>query len=199
MTQTELPEAITEASAEPICRLEVPRLDALDPETRKFVESHGGDNWLRSFALSPGAFKRFMTYYNDIFNSRKGRLPLRERELIGVVVSAENGCGYCEMNHLRGLSRALKDPVRARRVALDHHTVNLSRRERGIVDLAIKITRDPKTVEPADFDRLRDLGMDDEEILEVIEMASWFNHSNRLAISMGIIPDEKFFTPEWVR
>ena len=36
------------------------------------------------------------------------------RELIGGVVSAENGCGYCEMNHLRGLSQALKDPIRAR-------------------------------------------------------------------------------------
>jgi uncharacterized peroxidase-related enzyme len=198
MSQTELPEAITEAT-QPICRLEVPPLDNVDPDVRKIVETHGGDNWLRAFALSAGAFKRFMTYYNDIFNSRKGRLPLRERELIGVVVSAENGCGYCEMNHLRGLSRALKDSVRARRIALDHHTVDLSARERGIAELALKITRDPKTVEPADFDRLRDLGMDDEEILEVIEMASWFNHSNRIAISMGIVPDEKFFQPEWVR
>jgi len=179
-------------------RLEVPTPESLDPGLRQRIEDSGGDRWLRAMSLSPQALNRFLTYYTDLMNARQGRLPSAERELIGVVVSAENGCGYCEMNHLRGLARALHNPVRARRIATDHHTAGLSERESAIAGLAVTITRDPKTVSDADLQRLRAAGLSDEEILEVIEISAWFNHSNRIAIAMGLIPDDKFFEPGWV-
>jgi len=168
------------------------------PGLRERIEASGGDRWLRAMSLSPKALNRFLTYYSDLMHGRDARLTSAERELIGVVVSASNGCGYCEMNHLRGLARALKDPVRARRIATDWHTAGLTAREAGIVGLALDITRDPHRVSDAGVQALRELGLDDEEILEIIETASWFNHSNRIAIAMGLVPDDKFFAADWV-
>lgn len=182
------------ANAQPISRLNVPELDELDTGTKKLVDMDGGANWTRAMAVSPNTLRRFMTYYIDLMNPSKGRLPVRERELIAVIVSHENGCGYCTLNHTQGLGRALKDPVRAKRIATDHHLVDLSEREQALADIAVAITQDPRSVDADDLDYLRELGLDDEEIAEAIEIIAWFNHSNRLAVPLGIVPDESFFT-----
>jgi uncharacterized peroxidase-related enzyme len=180
-------------NAQPISRLHVPALDSLDAATKKLVAMDGGANWTRAMAVSPNTLRRFMTYYVDLMSPSKGRLPLRERELLAVIVSHENGCGYCTLNHTQGLADALKDPVRAKRIATDHHLVDLSEREEALAELAVAITQDPRSVDGEDLAYLHDLGMDDEEIAEAIEIIAWFNHSNRLAVPLGIVPDEHFF------
>ncbi len=181
------------APAQPISRLNVPELDELDDATRKLVALDGGANWTRAMAVSPNTLRRFMAYYVDLMSPTKGRLPLRERELIAVIVSHENGCGYCTLNHTQGLANALKDPVRAKRIAIDHHLVDLTEREEALAELAVAITQDPRSVNEEDFAYLHDLGLDDEEIAEAIEIIAWFNHSNRLAVPLGIVPDAHFF------
>lgn len=181
------------AKDQPISRLHVPALEDLDAATQKLVDMDGGANWTRAMAVNPDTLRRFMTYYVDLMSPSKGRLPLRERELIAVVVSHENGCGYCTLNHTQGLAKALKDPVRAKRIALDHHLVELSEREEALAELAIAITQDPRSVDAEDLAYLRELGLDDQEIAEALEVIAWFNHSNRLAVPIGIVPDDSFF------
>ena len=95
---------------------------------------------------------------------------------------------------MKGLARELGDSIRARRIALGHeHVPDLNPREEAFADLAIKITRDPRTVTDEDIDGLRRLGLDDSEILEVIETAAFFNYTNRVAISINNIPEDKLF------
>jgi AhpD family alkylhydroperoxidase len=54
----------------------------------------------------------------SLFDPKAGRLPIRERELIAVVVSSTNGCGLCEIHHTLALGNALGDETKARRIAL---------------------------------------------------------------------------------
>jgi uncharacterized peroxidase-related enzyme len=86
--------------------------------------------------------------------------------------------------HSKGLAHALNDP---------NHVPDLTPRERALADLAVKITHDPATVSDADIDRLRDLGFEDKAILEVIETAAFFNYTNRVAISINNIPEDRLF------
>lgn len=176
-----------------LSRLDVPPETALDDDVRKLVKSHHNENWIRSLALNPDTARRFTSYFGSLFAASGARLPLRERELIAVVVSAENGCGLCEIHHTQALGDLLEDHARARRIALDTHTAPLSEREHALVEIARKVTHAPRDVVPGDFDRLRRLGFTDQDILEVVETASWFNHTNRIFISLGVVPDEKFF------
>jgi uncharacterized peroxidase-related enzyme len=175
-----------------VSRLRVPPEPELPESTRQLILKHHGDNWVRAFALNPDTARRFTTHYEDLFRA-EGRLPLHERELIAVVTSAANGCGLCRANHTLGLATAGKDKLRAKRIALDHHLVDLSDREQALADLAEKLTLTPREVRQEDFARLRAVGLADEDILEAVETISWFNHSNRICIALGIVPDDRYF------
>lgn len=175
----------------------ISRLHGPDPvppaDVGKLVEQHHHETWIRVLARNPATARRFTAYFGDLFHPERGRLPLAERELVAVVVSATNGCGLCEIHHTEGLAAVTGDGLRARRIALDHHLVPLSEREHAIVEFATKVTKNPRSVSPADLNALRDAGLTEEDILEVVETSSWFNHTNRIFISLGVVPDDKFF------
>lgn len=176
-----------------ISRLRLPADADLADDIRSLTAANHDENWIRVLSVNPETARRFTAYFGSLFDPRGGRLPIRERELIAVVVSSTNGCGLCEIHHTAALGDALDDKIKARRVALDHHLAPLTPREHALVDFAHKVTTAPKSVKPADFDRLRDVGLDDEDILEAVETSAWFNHTNRIFISLGVIPDEKYF------
>jgi uncharacterized peroxidase-related enzyme len=182
------------ASPESFSRLPVPATHEPPGDVRELVDQHHGDHWIRALSLNPDTARRFAGYFGSLFGD-KGLLPITERELIAVVVSRENGCGLCAIHHTNALGEVGGDAVRAQRISLDHHLVALSVRERALVELATKITRSPKDITRADLDHLRKAGLSEPEILEAIETSSWFNHTNRIFISLGVIPDAKYFTP----
>ncbi|GGC45834.1 peroxidase-related enzyme [Chelatococcus reniformis] len=176
-----------------LSRLSPPAADALSADVRTLVEANHNENWIRALSLNADTAKRFVAYFGSLFDPVGGRLPLRERELIAVIVSSTNGCGLCEIHHTNALADLIGDAPKARRIALDHHLAPLNVREEALADLAVRITQDPKSVQPADFDELRTVGFADAEILEAVETIAWFNHTNRIFISLGVIPDAKYF------
>jgi uncharacterized peroxidase-related enzyme len=176
-----------------ISRLHVPEPEAVSAENRELIERHDGDNWIRALALNPATARRFAEYFENLFGP-DGRLPIDERELIAVIVSRTNGCGLCAIHHAHALGTALRDRVQARRIALDYHLADLSPRQLALAEIAETLTTSPRAITPQDFDRLRREGLDDADILEAIETASWFNHTNRIFIATGVVPDEKYFS-----
>lgn len=111
-----------------------------------------------------------------------------------MVTSATNRCGLCTANHTIGLSAAIGgDRVRAKRIAADHHLVELNEREHALADLSERLTQAPREISAQDLDHLRHIGFQDEEILEAIETIAWFNHSNRITIALGVVPDQRYF------
>ncbi|MBF2712802.1 peroxidase-related enzyme (plasmid) [Agrobacterium vitis] len=182
------------ARSQRISRLRIPDESELPEDIQALVDRHHHENWVRALSLNPDTARRFTGHFEHLFAATGRRLPLQDRELIAVVVSATNGCGVCEIHHTRAFGDLLNDPGFARRVALDYHLADLSKRQRALADLAVKVTLSPKTISQADFEKLRDLELSDEELLEAVETASWFNHTNRVTISLGILPDDKFFS-----
>ncbi|KWW98224.1 hypothetical protein TH66_19205 [Carbonactinospora thermoautotrophica] len=186
-------------STERISRLRVPDESELTDEVRAFfAESRARQgyvlNYFRAHALNSENLARFNAYLLPFLDPSRGRLPYAERELIATVVSAANRCAYCHLNHVRSLGAAIGDKARAQLIALDYrHVADLSERERALADLATKITEDPRSVGEADFERLRGLGLDDQDILEAIEIAAIFNATNRISIALGVVPDKEFF------
>jgi uncharacterized peroxidase-related enzyme len=185
---------VLSAEAHVISRLDVPGPDTLSDDLRQLIEQHGGDNWIRALSLNPDTARRFTQYFEKLFSATAGRLPIDERELIAVVVSRTNGCGLCAIHHAHALGEALHDRVQARRIALDYHLAGLSARQLALAELAETITTSPRAITEQDFERLRGVGLDDADILEAVETASWFNHTNRIFIATGVVPDEKYFS-----
>lgn len=68
----------------------------------------------------------------------------------------------------------------------DYQTAPITEQERVMLDYVVQITRDATRISPADHDRLRSVGFDDQGILQITLIASWFNYINRVADALGV-------------
>lgn len=55
-----------------------------------------------------------------------------------------------------------------------------------MLDYVVQITKDATRISSADHDRLRAAGFDDQGILQITLIASWFNYINRVADALGV-------------
>jgi alkylhydroperoxidase family enzyme len=55
-----------------------------------------------------------------------------------------------------------------------------------MLDYVAQVTRDATGVSRQDHERLRSVGFDDQGILQITLIASWFNYINRVADSLGV-------------
>ncbi len=142
-------------------------------------------NIMQVQSLHPRATRAHLELYMALLFDRSG-LSRAERELIAVVVSAENGCTYCVTHHAAALQAYWKDEERVRRAVEDYRSVDLSPRERAMLDYAALLTREPSAVEEELVIAMREVGFSDEEILNVNPITSYFNFVNRLAEGLGV-------------
>jgi uncharacterized peroxidase-related enzyme len=112
-------------------------------------------------------------------------LTRAQAELIAVVVSATNGCGYCVAHHGPKLSLLAGEDL-ARAVARDYREANLTARDRILLDAAVALTCEPSERTQADIERMREYGFDDRSILKATEIAALYNLINRVVSSLGV-------------
>jgi uncharacterized peroxidase-related enzyme len=108
-----------------------------------------------------------------------------QAEMIAVVVSATNGCGYCVAHHGPRLARQVGEPL-ARAIALDYREANLAARDRVLIDAAVALTCEPAERTQADIERVREYGFDDASILKATEIAALYNLVNRVVCALGV-------------
>lgn len=68
----------------------------------------------------------------------------------------------------------------------DYTQANLDAQTRGMLDFAVKLTREPWAMKKADVNALRDVGLTDEEILSVVLITCNFNFMSRMANALGV-------------
>ncbi|MFM7232008.1 MAG: peroxidase-related enzyme [bacterium] len=108
-----------------------------------------------------------------------------QADLIGLVVSATNGCTYCVTHSGARLAALVGEPL-ARSVARDYREANLTARDRVLLDAAVAMTCEPCERTSADLERLREYGFDDASIMRALGIASFYNLVNRMACAMGV-------------
>jgi uncharacterized peroxidase-related enzyme len=122
--------------------------------------------------------------YNAIMYGPRG-LPRADRELAAVAVSRVNGCVYCASVHIQRYIQLTKRPEIMQRLIDEGVETELPPRERAIVDFAVKLTRTPPTLTAADLKPLRQLGLTDQEILDLTHATAMFAWANRLMQTLG--------------
>ncbi|MDP6051069.1 MAG: peroxidase [Candidatus Latescibacteria bacterium] len=55
-----------------------------------------------------------------------------------------------------------------------------------MLDFAIQLTRDATQITKKDHERLHHVGFDDQGILQITLISSWFNYINRVADGLGV-------------
>jgi uncharacterized peroxidase-related enzyme len=68
----------------------------------------------------------------------------------------------------------------------DYKHAPISEQDRVMLDYVVQVTKDATLISPADHERLRAVGFDDQGILQITLIASWFNYINRVADALGV-------------
>jgi uncharacterized peroxidase-related enzyme len=68
----------------------------------------------------------------------------------------------------------------------DYTKADLNQQDRAMLDYVATLTRDATSITRKHIDRLRAVGFNDQAILQINLIASWFNYINRVADGLGV-------------
>lgn len=148
-------------------------------------------NVLAAYGFAPERLRAFSQMYNALMLS-DSELTKAEREMIAVVVSAENRCFYCLVAHGANLRELTGDPALADTIAANYRHAAITPRQRAMLDFALKITRRSAEIEEDDRAALRVVGFSDRGIWDAAEVAAFFNMSNRMSSAVAMRPNAEY-------
>ena len=97
------------------------------------------------------------------------------------------------MSHGGFLRQHSDDTELANHVIHDYTKADLDDQTRGMLDFAVSLTRDPSADRKADVERLRSLGLSEQQILSTVLITCNFNFMTRLADGLGVeVPETRF-------
>lgn len=141
--------------------------------------------YFRLLARDPDILEARTKTDKDIFYNTADGLPRAERELAAAAASRVNGCIYCASVHSRFATTYSKRSEDVQRLLDAGVDVRLDPRWDAVTAAAAAITATPSTFGDSHIAALRQAGLDDAEIVDVINAAAFFNWANRLMLSLG--------------
>jgi uncharacterized peroxidase-related enzyme len=148
-------------------------------------------NVLQAYSFDMAKLEAFAAFYNDLMLAPSGLSKL-EREMIAVVVSAENRCFYCLAAHGAAVRQLSGKPELGDMLVMNYRAAELSPRERAMLDFAVLLTTASSMVEEEDRQALRDAGFSDRDIWDIAAVASFYNMSNRMASATDMRPNAEY-------
>jgi uncharacterized peroxidase-related enzyme len=147
-------------------------------------------NVLKAFAFDDAKLQAFVDYRQQLVQNAENLSKL-EIEMIATVVSSQNRCFYCITAHGNAV-RQLGDPVLGEMMVMNYRAARLDKRQRAMLDFAVKLTTTPWEVEEEDRERLRRVGFNDRDIWDIASVAAFYNMTNRLASATDMRPNSVY-------
>ena len=164
----------------------VPQEELSDAQRDALVDAaRAKSDYFRLLAHDPAILKARTLTDNDIFYNPDAGLPRGEREFAAAATSRFNGCIFCASVHARFAAHFLDDPSEVQRLLEDGIDARLDARHRATVDAATALTRTPVEFGADHVAALRDVGLDDQSIADLVHASAFFNWANRLMLSLG--------------
>jgi uncharacterized peroxidase-related enzyme len=145
-------------------------------------------NVLAAYAFDNAKLEAFVAMYNDLMLGDSGLSKL-EREMIAVAVSSQNRCYYCLTAHGAAMRQYSGNPLLGEQIVMNYRVARISKRQRTMLDFAVKLTASPASVEEADRERLRRAGFTERDIWDIAAVVGFFNMSNRVASATDMRPN----------
>ena len=155
------------------------QLDAMKvtPSNKKISE------YVRTLAHDPESYIARTVLFNAIMYV-EGGLDRADRELGALGASIVNGCKYCAVVHARRHAQLTKDEKVVSALWFDKAEL-LGPRDAAIYRFARRLSVTPSQATAEDVAQLREAGLDDVEIIDLIHAISIFGWANRLMHVLG--------------
>jgi len=148
-------------------------------------------NVLLAYAFDNAKLEAFVAMYSDLMLAPSGLSKL-EREMIAVAVSSHNRCYYCLVAHGAAVRALSGDPALGELMVMNYRAAPLDKRQRAMLDFAVKVTAEPWTVEEKDREALRKAGFSERDIWDIAAVAGFYNMSNRIASATDMRPNSVY-------
>jgi uncharacterized peroxidase-related enzyme len=120
----------------------------------------------------------------------KAGMDLRRYELATLAAARRLRSSYCALAHGTVLLERFDEPVRE--IALDRRAAGLSDVDVAVMDLAERVVDDATSIGDADLQRLRELGLSDADIMDVVLAAAARCFFSKTLDALGIRPDARY-------
>ena len=140
-------------------------------------------NYESAFTDRPDVFAA----WGQLNGAIKANMDLRRYELATLAAARKLRSSYCSLQHGRVLLEQFGEPVRE--IALDRRNAGLDEIDIAVMDLAEKVVADATTIDDRDLHPLRDLGLTEAEIMDVVLAAAARCFFAKTLDALGVRPD----------
>jgi uncharacterized peroxidase-related enzyme len=145
-------------------------------------------NLVQAFSHRPEVFSAWLGLKDAV----TGPMDQRRYELVTIAAARRVRSSYCMLAHGSVLVERFYEPEHVRAIALDYHSAGLDEVDIAVMDLSDKIAADAGSVSEADVERLRELGLNDAEIFDVVAAAAMRCFFTKIVDGLGFQPDAAY-------
>jgi alkylhydroperoxidase family enzyme len=143
-------------------------------------------NYERAFEARPDVYAA----WGELLAAIKANMDLRRYELATLAAARRLRSSYCSLAHGKVLIERFDEPVL--QIATDRSAAGLDEVDLAVMDLAERVVDDATAIDDADRQRLRDLGLSDEEVMDVILTAAVRSFWTKTLDALGVQPDASY-------
>jgi alkylhydroperoxidase family enzyme len=143
-------------------------------------------NYERAFDPRPEVYAAWVQLNTAI----KERMDLRRYELATLAAARRLRSSYCCLAHGKVLLERFEEPVVS--IASDHRSAGLGEVDVAVMDLAEKVVDDATSIGDEDLARLRELGLSETDIMDVVLAATARCFFSKTLDALGVLPDASF-------
>jgi uncharacterized peroxidase-related enzyme len=170
----------------------VPEAEAIGPVADMYGAERAGHDYLPNYAAifshRPAAYEGWRLLNRAI----RGNMDPRRYELATVAAARRIRSTYCSLAHGAVLEDGFLTSDALRALVADHRAAGLDEIDVAIMDLAEKVAGDATSVTQSDVDRLRDLGLTDGEIFDVVAAAAARCFFSKVLDGLGVEADAAY-------
>jgi uncharacterized peroxidase-related enzyme len=170
--------------------IEVPDEATMGPEATEWYDRQRASwgylpNYAAAFALRPDV----AAAWNGLNGAIIGGMDRRRFELATIAAARALRSTYCMAAHCTFLRDICDDEETMRAVAADPSGDALDPADRAVMDLAAKVARDATSVTAEDVQPLRDAGLDDTDVVNVVLAAAARSFFTKVLDGLGVQAD----------
>jgi uncharacterized peroxidase-related enzyme len=143
-------------------------------------------NYERALAERP----EVLAAWGQLLGTIKAEMDLRRYELATLAAARRLRSSYCSLAHGKVLREEFGEPVLE--IARDRRAAGLDEVDVAVMDLAELVVGDAASIGEADLQRLRDLGLSETEIIDVVLAAAARCFFSKTLDALGVLPDASF-------
>ncbi|HEY2182931.1 MAG TPA: carboxymuconolactone decarboxylase family protein [Gaiellaceae bacterium] len=140
-------------------------------------------NMEKAFEQRPEVFAAWQQLNGAI----KAGMDLRRYELATLAAARRLHSSYCSLMHGKVLRDQFDEPVAA--IARDRRSAPLDAIDVAVMDLAERVVDDATSIDESDLRPLRELGLSDTEIMDVVLAAAVRCFFSKTLDALGVLPD----------